>query len=656
MPRVLRIAAGALLAWWSAPLHAGETSLHFSGAQSLTAPALPLGKHTVEAWIRPDPPLPQGLNSATIFDWGGKVILRNSVAGLDYLVDIGAASLIHIITTPLHDGEWHHVAATYDGVQLRLLIDGNVVLAKIVPGDVAGGSAAVTWGAPANPGGAVIPFNGTLDDLRIWSRARTSDEVRETMEDHLAPGDPDLLAYWDLDEGEGQVAADLVAGHDGRLGKSTGADSGDPTWSTEIGRIRKPDPGFDLGFDPAAPFTRKWGEPFEVAMMLATSPLGTTGGVTAWTISVLHDRNHLVIDDVLLAGTAADRRLGDGFARFELLDDGLASGFVSQVVLSAAGGTALPPAGAQKIARVHYRGVLNLEDSAKAVIRYDDRLPASSIGSTRDTVTADGATRKPSEGRLVVNLDSPKFLLAFDPPQAVIPPGGDLAVLVTLGIEGNRAATGINAWSIAVSHDPDVLDLVDITTAGTDTDQFPPDRIFRFVERTTGGAAGFVSVGILSLTGQFALPPTGKSSIVRARYRVRSGVAVGTEARLAFTDGLKGSGAPIDNQATFIGGVGKPEKSEMVARIGFPNFIRGDPNGDGRKNLVDAIFVIDVAIRGRIAPCADACDTNDDGRINVVDVIYLLNNIFRGGADPPPPYPSPGLDPTEDGLTCLQYP
>jgi alpha-tubulin suppressor-like RCC1 family protein len=44
------------------------------------------------------------------------------------------------------------------------------------------------------------------------------------------PVDPDMAALWTLDDGAGQVAAELVAGLDGQLGSTTGADINDPTW------------------------------------------------------------------------------------------------------------------------------------------------------------------------------------------------------------------------------------------------------------------------------------------------------------------------------------------------------------------------------------------------------------------------------------------
>ena len=50
--------------------------------------------------------------------------------------------------------------------------------------------------------------------------------------------------------------------------------------------------------------------------------------------------------------------------------------------------------------------------------------------------------------------------------------------------------------------------------------------------------------------------------------------------------------------------------------------------------------------------CADAADANDDGLIETADVIYGLTALFLGGPTFPPPFPLPGIDPTDDELGC----
>jgi hypothetical protein len=83
----------------------------------------------------------------------------------------------------------------------------------------------------------------------------------------------------------------------------------------------------------------------------------------------------------------------------------------------------------------------------------------------------------------------------------------------------------------------------------------------------------------------------------------------------------------------------------------FP-FIRGDVNGDGLVNHPDICFLKAYLFIGGSIPCQDAADVNDDGIISSADMLYLINYLNLGGLPPPPPFPSPGSDPTPDGLDC----
>jgi hypothetical protein len=89
-------------------------------------------------------------------------------------------------------------------------------------------------------------------------------------------------------------------------------------------------------------------------------------------------------------------------------------------------------------------------------------------------------------------------------------------------------------------------------------------------------------------------------------------------------------------------------------------FIRGDCNEDGVVDLSPVgqnadYAVLDAYLRGEAIQiqCLDRLDINDSGTLNVSDRIAFLSKIIN--ADPPqvpPPFPLPGLDPTDDDLRC----
>ena len=84
-----------------------------------------------------------------------------------------------------------------------------------------------------------------------------------------------------------------------------------------------------------------------------------------------------------------------------------------------------------------------------------------------------------------------------------------------------------------------------------------------------------------------------------------------------------------------------------------PQFIRGDFNGDTRVNLSDAVGILLYLFMGEAAPdCMDAGDADDDASVNLTDSTYILNYLFLGGPALPAPFPLPGMDLTEDNLSC----
>jgi hypothetical protein len=52
----------------------------------------------------------------------------------------------------------------------------------------------------------------------------------------------------------------------------------------------------------------------------------------------------------------------------------------------------------------------------------------------------------------------------------------------------------------------------------------------------------------------------------------------------------------------------------------------------------------------------ESADADDDGQVEITDAIFLLAHLFLGGAPPAEPYLACGLDPLDDGLSCLSYP
>lgn len=80
---------------------------------------------------------------------------------------------------------WVHVAATTDGTTRRHYINGELVLASQETAPRSASANAVRIGS--DPDWDYMPAGG-IDDLRIWSVARTQDQIRQTMYVRYTPG------------------------------------------------------------------------------------------------------------------------------------------------------------------------------------------------------------------------------------------------------------------------------------------------------------------------------------------------------------------------------------------------------------------------------------------------------------------------------------
>lgn len=74
------------------------------------------------------------------------------------------------------DGQWHHIAAVYDGQRVALYLDGLEESSMAAAGSVALNGAPVALGENAVDRGRL--FNGWLDDARLYARGLSAEEVR----------------------------------------------------------------------------------------------------------------------------------------------------------------------------------------------------------------------------------------------------------------------------------------------------------------------------------------------------------------------------------------------------------------------------------------------------------------------------------------------
>ena len=142
---------------------------------------------------RPRTPSPKTAAAATsqsLFTYGsfaagkqfGLLTAANNAYFVGFNADVPSAKNIT-------DNAWHHVAATYDGAQLSLYVDGVQVATKSIVLNTTGNDFAIGQSI-SQPGRE--PFAGSLADIRIYNRVLTAAELTAAAS-LAANGNPETL-------------------------------------------------------------------------------------------------------------------------------------------------------------------------------------------------------------------------------------------------------------------------------------------------------------------------------------------------------------------------------------------------------------------------------------------------------------------------------
>ncbi|MBX3745560.1 MAG: hypothetical protein KF833_09655 [Verrucomicrobiae bacterium] len=108
--------------------------------------------------------------------------------------------------TPYLDTDWHHWAVVFDAATgRRELFRDGISLGTDTTTQPPPTFARLHLGAMHSQSNR---FQGDLDEVRLWTRARTAGELQATMRTPLTGTETDLLAYYRLDEGNGLTARD----------------------------------------------------------------------------------------------------------------------------------------------------------------------------------------------------------------------------------------------------------------------------------------------------------------------------------------------------------------------------------------------------------------------------------------------------------------
>jgi len=412
---------------------------------------------------------------------------------------------------------------------------------------------------------------------------------------------------------------------------------------------------------------------FDTAITIKTLYQKTSGGALT--------EKDLVIDDA-------------GFYAAELvpLEGAVKTGFTTGIAFSTSKKQVLNPTGTVQTVNLQVHSTIPADESPKTVgVAYTAGLQGS--GQPVDNViTLNSESVTPDlvgcDTTLQLEVVKPEFNLALTA-KGVAPAAKPAAtvytkteikadttvapvtvpvqvVISTANIDETTAGAGKGdgpqGWSLSITGDnaagtysnPDVCGL-HVTTIYEKVKGSPDynydfdlcDAGFNETAVTVDGK-GVVSAIVFSTSKKQVLHANVADTILGFDYTLPVGGDPVT-ASLFFQDGGQGAGQPVNNVVTYNTASMTPPTLTFqalsltinpVIQTGPGSFIRGNPNGDAKIDIADAIFIVYAVVPGLdttgiyALPCKDAADANQDGSVNLADAIFLIDYEFRGGPAP----------------------
>lgn len=180
--------------------------LHFDGVNDFVSiPVLNLSssnKLTIEAWIKPT-----NITANTYYeivrqdgnlDWLFSFQNNGTILSFGLNTTNGYSELdVPITASDYTDGNWHHVAAVYDGATRKIYRDGVLIGSDVKTGNITFTGTMQHIGRW--PLGSEY-FNGTMDEVRLWNVARSCSDLRSTMSRELVGNESGLRAYYNFNQ------------------------------------------------------------------------------------------------------------------------------------------------------------------------------------------------------------------------------------------------------------------------------------------------------------------------------------------------------------------------------------------------------------------------------------------------------------------------
>ena len=132
--------------------------------------------------------------------------LRFRILDRKPVVEMSPGNALGVLRAPFdfQPGRWYHLAATYDGREARVFVDGVALRSEPLSGPmhIDDSELVIGRGDPEYSSGEY--FDGAVDEIRVWNVARSPAELQESLNASLTGKEPGLVAYWNFDDATAQ--------------------------------------------------------------------------------------------------------------------------------------------------------------------------------------------------------------------------------------------------------------------------------------------------------------------------------------------------------------------------------------------------------------------------------------------------------------------
>ncbi len=212
----------------------GEHALKFNGSSNYvkipSSPSLDIrGSLTLSAWVKND-----GDNDGQII-WRGDnqpgndpYMIHVANNRMEFRLNALEGNLTYTGTAKSRetlDNNWHLWTATYDTKTKTMCLykDGQLESTAKARAGLKYDTSKMWNTIGAVDFGNWQHFKGTIDEVRIWNRSLTLQEIQQAGDGIYKANDPSLVAYWNFNEGTGDTIHDMSPNNNlGQLGTWTG--------------------------------------------------------------------------------------------------------------------------------------------------------------------------------------------------------------------------------------------------------------------------------------------------------------------------------------------------------------------------------------------------------------------------------------------------